>query len=107
MAIRLTGNHQNTPRSTSTAMAPRTTTLSASGSRKAPDLVVPWRRASHPSTPSVHDSRNQNVTVDHDAPWVAIMAISTGKASTRVSVMALAGVSRADGPNASAAVVRL
>ena len=34
-------------------MAPSTSTLSASGSRKAPERVVPWRRAIQPSMPSV------------------------------------------------------
>ena len=33
--------------------APRTSTLSASGSRKAPEVVAPCRRATHPSRKSV------------------------------------------------------
>ena len=39
---------------------PETRTLSASGSRKAPERVVPWRRAIQPSTPSVAASATQS-----------------------------------------------
>ena len=44
--ISATGSHQNPSAATSAHMAPSTSALSASGSRKAPDRVVPWRRAS-------------------------------------------------------------
>ena len=44
-AMIATGSHQNTPAKTRVIMAPSTSTLSASGSRKAPDRVAPWRRA--------------------------------------------------------------
>src|SRR5205823_4078757 len=106
-AMSATGNHENTPWFTSTAMAASTTTLSASGSRNAPDRVLPWRLASHPSSPSVQEITNQKPTVGQFAPCEAIITMRTGMANTRASVTALAGVSSADGPNASAAVVRL
>ena len=44
-AMIATGTHQNVSLATSATMAPSTSTLSASGSRKAPLRVVPWRRA--------------------------------------------------------------
>ena len=44
-AMIATGTIQNTPLPTSVNIAPSTRTLSASGSRNAPDLVAPWRRA--------------------------------------------------------------
>src|SRR3954463_13229259 len=94
-----TGNHHRTPLATRAAMAPSTRILSASGSRKAPDRVVPWRRASQPSTPSVHDRTNQNATAGQVAPSRTIIAIRTGVMNTRVSVRALAGVASAEGPN--------
>jgi hypothetical protein len=40
-----TGSHQNRPWSTMAHNPPRDSTLSASGSRNAPERVVPWRRA--------------------------------------------------------------
>ena len=49
-----TGTHQKRSAATSANIAPSTSTLSASGSRNAPERVVPWRRARQPSTPSVH-----------------------------------------------------
>src|SRR5437870_2089815 len=96
--MRMTGSHQNTPRPTNAMSADSTTTLSASGSRKAPDRVVPWRRASQPSTPSVHESTNQNPTAGHEAPPPAIIVTRIGMATTRAIVMALAGVAKALGP---------
>ena len=44
-AMITTGTIQNTPLPTSVNIAPSTSTLSASGSRNAPERVVPWRRA--------------------------------------------------------------
>ena len=44
-AMMATGTIQNTPLPTSVNIAPSTSTLSASGSRKAPERVAPWRRA--------------------------------------------------------------
>ena len=58
-----TGSHQTSPRTTSAMNPPRMRILSASGSRNAPDRVVPSRRASQPSRPSVEVSTNQRPTV--------------------------------------------
>ena len=62
--------HGRRPRTTSAAtsahMAPSTSTLSASGSRNAPDRVVPCWRAIQPSTPSVAESTIQKASVVHD-----------------------------------------
>ena len=44
-AMIATGRIQKTSAPTSVNIAPSTSTLSASGSRKAPDRVAPWRRA--------------------------------------------------------------
>src|SRR3954468_3276666 len=99
-----TGSHEKTPMPTSASMAASTTILSASGSRNAPDRVVPWRRANHPSSPSVVDSRNQKTTAGQDAPPRATMAMSTGVATTRPRLTALAGVARADGPKVPGAM---
>ena len=96
--MRATGTHQNTSMATSITMAPKTRTLSASGSRNAPDRVVPWRRAIHPSMPSVPASTIQRTKVVHDAPSSAMRANRTGETSRRVTVTKLAGVRRADGP---------
>ena len=63
-AMRATGTHQNTPVLTSTAMAASTTILSARGSRKAPDRVAPWRRASQPSRPSVQFAMRNHTEAD-------------------------------------------
>ena len=79
-------------------MAPKTRTLSASGSRKAPERVVPCRRAIQPSTPSVAASATQRVNVVQLAPWSAIRPKRMGDTSSRVTVTKLAGVRRADGP---------
>ena len=43
--ISATGSHQIEPHATSATIAPSTRTLSARGSRNAPERVVPWRRA--------------------------------------------------------------
>src|SRR3954447_15479505 len=99
-----TGSHQKTPMPTSASMAASTTILSASGSRNAPERVVPWRRANHPSSPSVVDSRNQKTTAGHEGPPRATMAMSTGVARTRPRLTALAGVARADGPKVPGAM---
>ena len=93
-----TGSHQTIPLATRANRAPRTTTLSASGSRKAPDRVVPCLRASHPSMPSDRARSPPNTKVNQLAPHSMIRAMTTGVASRRSTVMPLAGVSRADGP---------
>ncbi len=57
--MRMTGTTAKRSDMTSAHMAPSTSTLSASGSRNAPERVVPWRRASQPSMPSVMHSTIQ------------------------------------------------
>ena len=94
-----TGHPPRSGRSTTSAnMAPSTSTLSASGSRKAPARVVPWRRAIQPSTPSVLASTIQSSERGPaSAPSSVIMTNSSGETSRRMTVTALAGVARADG----------
>ena len=93
-----TGSHQTIPLATRANRAPSTTTLSASGSRKAPDRVVPCLRASHPSMPSDRASRPPKTKVNQLAPHSMIRAMTTGVANRRSTVIPLAGVSRAEGP---------
>src|SRR3954452_8716720 len=77
---------------------PRTRNLSASGSRNAPERVVPSRRASQPSSPSVGVSRNHNDTVSQLEPW-STMRSSVGTARiNRAMVTRLAGVAMASSP---------
>ena len=57
-ATMMTGSHEKSPRSPSATKPPSTSTLSASGSRNAPERVVPSRRASQPSSQSVTQSTN-------------------------------------------------
>jgi hypothetical protein len=78
-------------------MAPSTRTLSASGSRKAPERVTPWRRASQPSTPSLTHRTNQTNSAAHEPSSLAIMAKRMGATSTRATVTALAHVLMASG----------
>src|SRR6202023_1737752 len=93
-----TGTNPKAPRTASARNPPTTRNLSASGSRKAPDLVVPSRRASHPSRPSVHASTVHIAKVDHDAP-TCTTSTSVGTArNNRIAVTALAGVAIAPGP---------
>src|SRR4029453_16384518 len=77
----------------------RTRALSASGSRKAPDRVVPMRRASQPSTPSVAARTDQMAAVPYAGPEAMINPHSNGARTKRVVVTALAGGARAEGPN--------
>ena len=79
-------------------MAPSTRTLSASGSRKAPERVAPWRRASQPSARSLTASTNHRASAGHSVSVPTMSRTTTGRATTRARVMALAGVARADGP---------
>ena len=94
-----TGTHQIVPLPTRAISAPSTTTLSASGSRNAPDRVAPWRRATQPSIPSVTDKTPQITIVTQLAPHKMIKAMSKGVARRRSTVMPLAGVINAEGPN--------
>ena len=59
----------------------------------------PLRRATQPSMPSVKDSTPQMTMVDQLAPHKMIRAMSSGVARSRRTVMPLAGVINADGPN--------
>src|SRR6516225_8893177 len=78
-------------------MAPSTSTLSASGSRNAPDRVTPWRRASHPSMPSLAHNTNHTMSASHDPSLPSIMTNRIGATSTRATVTALAHVLMASG----------
>ena len=73
--------------------------LSASGSRKAPDRVVPSRRASQPSSPSVLARMIQPTVARQETPSVAITCRSGIVRAKRRAVTKLAGVSSALGPN--------
>src|SRR5438067_9008818 len=94
-----TGTHQKAPSATKATRAPSTRTLSANGSRKAPELVLPWRRATHPSRASLPATAIHTSNVDQAAPRSTINTITTGASSNRAAVKALAGVARAEGPN--------
>src|SRR5947209_11540756 len=98
-AMSATGTHQNVPSATKAMRAPSTSTLSASGSRKAPELVLPWRRATHPSRASLPATAIHTSSVDHAAPRSTMRTKTTGASSSRAAVRALAGVASAEGPN--------
>src|SRR5205085_3155237 len=95
----VTGTHHMAPLATSAVIAPRTRTLSASGSRKAPERVAPWRRASHPSARSLTARTNQSPSACHSVSVPRIRRMTIGRATTRAMVIALAGVASAVGPN--------
>src|SRR3954453_10253165 len=67
-AMIATGTHQTSPRDTNTTNPPSVSTLSAIGSRNAPDRGGPSRRASQPSMPSLTHSTNQSAHVSQVAP---------------------------------------
>src|SRR5215217_2139543 len=92
-----TGRNQNTSWPTRANMAPRISTLSASGSRKAPERVVPRRRAMKPSTPSDTHSRNHTTHAGQLPFWPSIRPNITGAIRTRVTVTVLAIVMMALG----------
>src|SRR5579862_2167595 len=92
------GSHGSRRVAPRVARALSTTALSASGSRKAPDLVVPCRRASQPSIPSLKATTVPTAHVAHVAPWSMIIPTKIGVAARRPTVTALAGVARAEGP---------
>src|SRR3954468_4864023 len=94
-----TGTHQNTPAKTSVIIAPSTSTLSANGSRNAPERVAPCRRARKPSIPSVMQRMIHNAVAGQDDGWSPISISSGIASSSRVIVTPLAGVASADGPN--------
>ena len=75
-----TAHHGNTPRSASTANPPSTISLSATGSRNAPDRVAPSRRASQPSRLSLAVIANHSPTVSHAEPRLR-MSASVGTAT--------------------------
>src|SRR5690242_10506090 len=64
-AMIATGTHHTSPRDTRATKPPSVRTLSAIGSRNAPERVAPSRRASQPSTPSVMHSANHSAHVSH------------------------------------------
>ncbi len=97
-AISRTGHQGNTPRSASTAKPPSTISLSATGSRNAPERVAPSRRASHPSTLSVAVIANHSATVRQLDPS-SRMSANVGIATRiRVTVTKFAGVTSAPCP---------
>src|SRR5256885_5890812 len=98
-AITATGNHQKTLLATSATMAASTRHLSARGSRNAPEVVVPWRRATYPSKPSVPARTIQSANVHHDDGLASTTTRRSGAAASLPRVMALAGVASADCPN--------
>src|ERR1035441_2869347 len=98
-AMITTGSHNAIAVATGAKSAPGTTTLSPGGSRKAPERVVPCFRASQPSMPSDAASRPPRTNVVQLAPHSTIRAMTTGVANSRSTVIALAGVSIAEGPN--------
>ncbi len=97
-----TGTHQMMPLATKAASAASTTTLSANGSRKAPDRVAPCFRAIHPSTPSDMAMTPPSEKAAQLAPHKRMMATKKGVTIRRSAVIPLAGVSSADGPNVRA-----
>ncbi len=93
-----TAAHEKSPLMPSAKKPPSTRNLSASGSRNAPERVVPSRRASQPSSPSVAVSTNHSDTVSQLEPW-SMMSSSVGTVSTmRAIVTMLAGVAMASSP---------
>src|SRR5437763_12979147 len=98
-AMSTTGTHQNAPSATRAMRAPSTSTLSARGSRKAPELVLPCRRATQPSRASLPATAIQMARVSQAAPRSTISTITTGASRSRAAVRALAGVASAEGPN--------
>src|SRR5579884_1414936 len=98
-AMTATGSHQRIPSTTSATMADSTTTLSASGSRKAPERVAPCFRAIQPSNPSDSAIAAPSEKAAQLAPQRRMRATKTGVPASLTAVTALAGVSRAEGPN--------
>ena len=97
-AMMTTGTIQNTWLLTRKNIAPSTSTLSASGSRNAPTVVVPWRRARNPSMPSVLHSTNHRPNATHEPPGSSgISTNMNGAISTRATVTRFAQVLTADG----------
>src|SRR6478735_1382018 len=93
-----TAAHEKSPLMPRAKKPPSTRNLSASGSRNAPDRVVPSRRASQPSSPSVVVSTNQSETVSQLEPW-SMISRSVGTARTRRAIVTmLAGVAMASSP---------
>ena len=94
-----TAAYEKSPRRPSAKNPPMTRNLSASGSRNAPERVAPSRRASQPSSRSVHASTNHRDTVSHVEPRSS-MRRSVGTASSRrATVTKFAGVAIADSEN--------
>src|SRR5215210_6215960 len=93
-----TAGHHSLPLATRAKRTPTTRTLSARGSRKAPDRVAPWRRATTPSATSVIATPTHTPRAAHEGPSASTMVSSTGVAITRIMVRAFAGVARAEGP---------
>src|SRR5581483_4300333 len=93
-----TATQGKTPLAARADSPPMARNLSASGSRKAPERVVPSRRASQPSRPSVQARMIQPAVADHDTPSTAMSRSSGIVRAKRATVTRLAGVRRALGP---------
>ncbi len=63
-----------------------------------PERVVPLRRATHPSMPSVMQRTIHENVAAHDSGVSAISIRNGTVTSSRMMLMALAGVAMADGP---------
>lgn len=87
-AISTTGSQLTSPMTARAARTPRTRHLSASGSRNAPERVVPCRRARTPSRPSEDEQTNQSPTSSQlEGPVAMTSATISGDASNRAIVM--------------------
>ena len=69
--------------------------LSATGSRNAPERVAPSRRANQPSRLSLAVIANQSPTVSHSEPRLRISASVGIATAIRLSVRKFAGVANA------------
>ncbi len=92
-----TGKYWKRPIANKENMHPRTTTLSARGSRKAPNLVsLSVALASTPSKASLMPKTNPKINAVHDAPFSPsaerITMNRIGDTSIRVIVIKFAGV---------------
>ena len=78
--------------------------MSASGSRNAPERVVPCPAGEPAVDPVGPATSAPTATVHQLAPRLAISAMKSGVARSRATVSALAGVASAEGPNGWPAV---
>ena len=98
-AMMVTGSHQTMPLATSANRAPEHDDLVRQRIEEGAGTGGALTRASQPSTPSDMASSPPKTKVNQLAPHSMIRAMTTGVASRRSTVIPLAGVSSADGPN--------